>query len=120
MNKQQLGALGERRAIIFLEQQGFEIVERNWRFGRAEIDIIAHDAGTLVFVEVKTRSSDRFGQPEGFVSANQETNLINAADQYCHERSYAGPIRFDIVAITKKRNTLNINHFKDAFWSVSD
>ena len=73
------GEWGEQLAARFLEDKGLRILERNWRFSRAEIDLIAEEGEVLVFVEVKTRTSDYFGPPERFVSARKRQLLADAA-----------------------------------------
>lgn len=81
-SNKEIGQIGEDAAVIFLEQLGYNILERNWRFSRAEIDIIAKDHDILVFVEVKTRSYNYYGEPEDFINERKEHLLSDAASQY--------------------------------------
>lgn len=112
-----LGFKGETAAAAFLERKGFCIRDRNWRCGRAEVDIIAELDGLLVFVEVKTRSSLAFGFPEDFVSRAQEKMLLEAAEEYAYRCHHIGEMRFDIISILADRSgNLTINHIEDAFW----
>ena len=118
MAKQQtIGLLGEDTAAAYLQGLGYIILERNWRFSKAEIDIICKDRDVLVFVEVKSKSYTYFGEPEDSVSAYKETLIIDAANRYMEKIAHDWAIRFDIVSILfdKKRNP-KITHFKDAFF----
>lgn len=108
------GNEGENRAAEFLQNKGFEIVARNYRYKHAEIDLIARKENWLVFVEVKTRSSSSFGEPEAFVDLKKATKIFEGAEQYMIENNWNGNIRFDIVSV-KTGTRLEIVHFEDAF-----
>ena len=113
---QQLGQAAEDFAVGYLKKEGFAIIARNYRYQRAEIDIIAQKEQLLVFVEVKARSSDQFGNPETFVSAQQNALVRTAAEHYIitHDWDYA--IRFDIIAVLQRKGSQRqITHFEDAF-----
>lgn len=111
------GQAGEDLAAQFLERQGFQILHRNWRFGRAEVDIVAMDGSTLVLAEVKARSSDHFGRPEEFVSAKKQRFLAEAASQYMEKYGHDWEIRFDVVSVLLQPGTAaEITHFRDAFF----
>ena len=111
-----IGKKGEREAEDFLIEKGFRILERNFRFKRCEIDLIALKEGLLVFVEVKVRSSNTFGFPESFVSNQQVERITEAADEYQHQIGWSKDIRFDIISIEGKGNNAKITHFEDAFY----
>ena len=112
-----LGKFGEERASVFLIDKGFIILDRNWRFSHAEIDIIAQDRNTLVFIEVKTRSSVEFGRPEEFISNKKMLLIQDAANEYMKKNQHDWAIRFDIIAvIAKPDGTELISHFEDAWW----
>lgn len=112
-----LGRFGEQLAKSYLEQQGYQILEKNWVYGRAEIDLIAAHQGMLIFVEVKTRRSVDHGEPEDFVDWKKEKQLEFASSVYIDKKNHHGEIRFDIVAIVFENKELyHINHIKDAFW----
>lgn len=113
---QTFGKRGEAMAEIELRQKGYKILERNYRHGKSEIDLIATGEGLMIFIEVKTRSSSSFGYPEEFVSENQQQAIIRAANHYVEESGWKGDIRFDIVAIVVKQTTMQIEHLKDAFY----
>ena len=112
-----LGKLGEELAFQFLIQNNYEILERNWRFSRAEIDLIAKIDDALVFVEVKTRSSIQYSKPEESVGQKKQNLMIDAAFVYMEEQGYDWEIRFDIVSIFKPAyGKPRIQHFKDVFF----
>lgn len=114
------GQAGEAAAAAYLEEKGWRIAERNWRAGRGELDIIAwaHDS-LLVFVEVKTRSSDGFGGPEDAVNAKKQDLLARTAGLYMEHIGYDWEIRFDIVAVFVKGSTVQeIRHVEDAFFPM--
>lgn len=111
------GNIGENIAYQYLLKQGFEVVEIGWRSKRLEIDIIANDGNILVFVEVKTRRSLKFGSPFEAVNWKKQNSLDRAANRYISKTKHTGEIRFDIISVYLKRNEEpEINHIRDAFW----
>lgn len=112
-DKIKTGNRGETLAADFLRKKGFEIVARNYRFKRCEIDLIARRDNWTIFVEVKTRSSLSYGQPEEFVSAQQARRIFEAAEEYIFSTNWHGHIRFDIVSV-KLGVTPEVAHFEDA------
>ena len=113
----ELGQEGERLARELLEQKDYRILLTNWRHGRAELDIIAQTGSTLVFVEVKTRTSDAFGQPDEFVSPKKEILLAGAACAYMEQVNFQGEIRFDIISVLlPTHGRQQIRHIEDAFF----
>src|SRR5215217_4565349 len=112
-----LGKRGEEIAKDYLENLGYRILKMNWKYGRAEVDVIADLGGVIIFVEVKTRSSIEFGMPEEFVSRKKEQQLEYASSAYIEMTSHQGEIRFDVIAIVfEKKDIYKINHIEDAFW----
>ncbi|GIV38639.1 MAG: UPF0102 protein [Thermonema sp.] len=110
------GREGEQLAARFLQQKGYHIEARNWRYKRYEVDLIACKENILVFVEVKSRRSEAFGFPEQFVNKAQASRIMEAAEAYIHERGWQGNIRFDIIAIKLVSSGQHlIEHFEDAF-----
>ena len=96
-----LGREGEDRAAKFLAKRGYRILERNYRTRSGEIDLIALDRGVVVFVEVKTRTSDAFGAPELAVTPQKQKRMLKAALGYMKYRKlHQVPCRFDVVAIS--------------------
>jgi len=112
----ELGKKGEQLVLEMLRQKGYKILETNWRHEKEEVDIIAIDGDELVIVEVKTRSTDYFGDPEDAVDAAKERNLIRAAEAYVEEHDLNMDVRYDVVAVILKNKDLNIRHIRDAFY----
>lgn len=112
-----LGRKGEELAKQHLENTGYEILDENWRFGKAEVDLIAYQNKTIIFVEVKTRTGNAFGEPEDFVDAAKQALLVSAADKFIELMDFNGEARFDIVAILfNQQGNYRLNHIQDAFW----
>jgi putative endonuclease len=111
-----LGKRGEKEALKMLISKGYEILEINWRHKRDELDIIAREGNELVIVEVKTRSTDYFGDPEESVGELKMQRLVRAADEYIEQNEIELECRYDIVSIIIKDNNINIRHIKDAFF----
>jgi putative endonuclease len=112
----ELGVAGEKTAENFLKEKGYEILATNWRFGSDEIDIIAKHNGFLVIVEVKTRSTNAFGEPEIAVTKQKQKFLIRATQNYILQKNINEECRFDIIAIISKNGKNIIHHIEDAFY----
>ncbi|MFC2095023.1 YraN family protein [Candidatus Bipolaricaulota bacterium] len=108
------GDESEDKACHFLQEQGFRIVARNWRTRTGEVDIVARDGGTLVFVEVKARSGGGFGGPEAAVDRSKQRRIISAALSFMEVTECELPTRFDVVAIRPGK----LYHYRDAFQVV--
>jgi putative endonuclease len=116
MDRRKWGKAGEDLAAHFLEQSGLKILERNFRFERGEIDLIAEDGEELVFVEVKARRSNAFGAPEDAVTEKKQEQVHAVADGYLFMHNIDDrPCRFDIVAIEYRNENAEIHHIRDAF-----
>jgi putative endonuclease len=113
-NTNSLGRESEQRAKAFLESKGYTILETNWRHLKLEIDLIARHAETIIFVEVKFRKNDDYGEPELFVNRKKQNFIIKAANAYLELHNIQYESRFDIVALSKKRN--EIIHLEGAFF----
>jgi len=112
----QLGEKGEQLAVDFLIENGYEIVERNYRFDRAEVDIMVKKENTLAIIEVKTRSTSDFGDPQDFLKPKQIQRIVKAVDEYVIENKLNVEVRFDIIAIVKEKNGFSIEHLENAFY----
>ena len=112
----QLGKKGEQLAVNFLIKKGYNIVERNYRFDKAEVDIIAQKDDVLAIIEVKTRSTTDFGNPQDFVKPKQIQRLVKAVNEYVIENDLNVEVRFDIIGIVKNGKSFEIDHLKDAFY----
>lgn len=112
-DKMETGAIGENLAAEYLTKKGFQVVARNFRCRKAEIDMIVKRDNWLIFVEVKTRSSNAWGEPESFVNSLQRRLIYDAAEEYIYKTDWQGHIRFDIVSV-KPGLRPEIVHFEDA------
>ena len=110
------GNRGEQIAMRHLQGLGFHILEMNYRFGRAEIDIVAKDGDTLVFCEVKMRTSDEFGDPEYAITPGKQKKIRRVASGYLYEHEIKEQdCRFDVVAIRLNQGRVEINYIRNAF-----
>lgn len=112
----EFGKAGETLAVEFLCANGYEILETNWTFGKAEIDIIARKSNVLSVVEVKTRSSVSFGLPQDFVNPKKIRLLLKAVNAYVEEFQLDTEVRFDIIAIHKTKSDCSVEHLEEAFY----
>jgi putative endonuclease len=111
------GKKAEILAGIFLEEKGYEIIARNYRYGRAEIDLIVKKGIFVVFVEVKSLTNTKFGNPEISVNKNKVKLVTRAAGNFVYSSNWQQQIRFDIISIIfKSEEDFEITHFEDAFY----
>ena len=113
------GKQGEDLAVEFLIEEGYEILERNWRFKHTEVDIIARDRDQLVIAEVKTRTGNSWGEPYTAVDFRKQRSLIFAAERYIFSHNLDLYVRFDIVSIIIDHNRTVVEHVKEAFHPVA-
>jgi putative endonuclease len=121
-----LGKLGEELAVSYLQKEGYTILDTNWTFQKAEVDIIAQKEDVLAVIEVKTRSSIAFGLPQDFVNPKKIQLLVKAIDAYVLKKDLDLNVRFDIIAITAPSKipestsddgkSFIIQHLIDAFY----
>lgn len=112
---QDLGKWGEELAADYLREKGWVVLEQNFENALGECDLIAEDGDTTVFVEVKTRSSDRFGPPEAAVTRDQRDHLRRVARSYFSDDLTQQSCRFDVIAIQFENNSPNLRHIPNAF-----
>ncbi|MDD7887160.1 YraN family protein [Flavivirga sp. 57AJ16] len=112
----ELGKKGEQLAVDFLLKNGYGIIARNYRYDKAEVDIMAQQKETLAIIEVKTRSTTDFGNPQDFLKPKQIQRLVKAVDHYVNENSLDVEVRFDIIAIVKEKEGFYIEHLENAFY----
>lgn len=113
----ELGKAGEDAAVDMLRNKGYRILERNWKIGRKELDIIASKDQVLVVVEVKTRKNDRFGSPVDAITEAKMQRMMQAANAYVRYRKLDCPVRFDVVSVVDSPAGLVLDHIEDAFYS---
>jgi putative endonuclease len=114
-----MGREAEALSRKYLQENGIEVIEANWRSGKHEIDIIGRDGVNMVFFEVKARSTEAFGEPEAFVTPKKQRFIIAAAHNYLTERNIEAESRFDILALLQVNNKFIVKHLKDAFRPVA-
>ncbi len=112
------GNIGEELAVNYLLKKGYQILERNYRYSRSEVDIIASIDSLCVFVEVKYREGDRYGHPEKAVTERKLELIAEAAEQYWHENDHFKCIRYDVISITVDKNSglKEIYHIEDVYF----
>lgn len=111
-----LGIYGERLAADYLISIGYEILERNWRCGIGEIDLIARDKDRWVFVEVKTRNAAGFGEPFESITEEKLSRLRRLVGEWCRIRQVAGvQVRIDAVSVLVDRGHVKLEHLKQVF-----
>lgn len=111
----ELGVKGEKIALEFLRKKVYKILAVNYCFEKCEIDIIAREDDTIVFVEVKTRTGSRYGFPEEAVGKAKQDKIAEGAEAFLIENNLHNEIRFDIISIIMQENGHRILHIKDAF-----
>ena len=111
--QQRVGRWGEQAAAEYLEKQGYKILARNFRTEHGEIDIIAQQDKVLVFIEVKARSSNRYGYPEYSVSPKKRLHLLSAAEKYILEHPKFQTWRVDVIAVEGETGEAKIVHFEN-------
>lgn len=111
----ELGKAGEVQAAIYLTNHGYRILHRNWHFRKKELDIVAEKDNTLIVVEVKTRSSTQFGNPEEAITDKRIRNIVASTDFYLKRYAIDLPVRFDIITVIGNETDFRIEHIEDAF-----
>jgi len=110
-----LGHNGEDIAAIYLEKQGYIILDRDWHCGHKDLDLVALKDNTVVFAEVKTRSGTAYGQPRDAVNMRKIRRIVNSADAYIRFRCIDMDVRFDIISIVVENGEFRIEHIMEAF-----
>jgi putative endonuclease len=118
-NTTQTGIRGENLTADFLLNQGYELLDKNYRFKKYEIDLVLRDQSTLVFVEVKFRSTDMFCEPWKSVTRKKQQQIIQVANHYVQTKELDYEVRFDVVGIVASENGLQIDHIQDAFYPIA-
>jgi putative endonuclease len=113
-----LGVKGEQLALEYLIEKGYNVLETNWQCGKNEVDIIATSDQYLVIVEVKTRSTSIFGEPQEFVTTTKQKYLVRAAQIYVERYRIQLEVRFDIISIILNESKKELNHLEYAFYPV--
>lgn len=117
MKTTEKGAQGEDIAVDYLQKKGFTVLERNYHWGKLEIDIIASIEETMVFIEVKLRGSKHYGSPWQAVNKGKQRRLIKAAHHYLNKAEWDGEARFDIISIVGSQASAEVQHLEDAYYA---
>ena len=116
--RNETGKQGESIAKQYLEENGYDVIETNWRFHHYELDIVATDGKELIIIEVKTRSDNYLIAPELAVNKGKIRRIVTASDAYARMKGISLPIRFDIICLIKKGTSYSVeNHIEDAFFA---
>jgi putative endonuclease len=115
MTKDELGVWGEEYAVKFLQKKGYEIVDRNFRFQKNEIDIVAIGDEELIIVEVKTRQTAEIGEPWRAVTKAKQKQIIKVADHYVQTNLIDRNVRFDVISIVHNAYRTELEHIEEAF-----
>lgn len=110
------GKEGEEKALAYLVDKGYEILDQNWTHGHLELDLVVQKDQVVVFVEVKTRSTKDFGNAESFVGAKKKQHLIKAVNAYVNKKQVDAHLRFDIIGVYKNGANWEVDHIEDAFY----
>ena len=120
MNNRLTGNMGEKKAMKYLVNHGYTIVDLNYYARYGEIDIVARKQGVYIFVEVKTRSTTSFGRPAEAVSLRKQRNMTLAAQHYIQKNKIDDfPVQFDVIEVLNGEGNSSINHIKNAFEAVN-
>jgi putative endonuclease len=111
----EIGDKGESMACSYLQERGYTLLEKNWRYFKFEIDLIMQQGQEIVFIEVKTRYSDAYGEPWEAVKKGKRQRICISADAYLRRKSTELEPRFDIVSIIKMGERVKIQHIENAF-----
>lgn len=111
-----LGHEGEDIAARYLEQHGYTVLDRNWRSGHKELDLVVRKDDTVAFVEVKTRTGAEYGDPWSFVDDRKMRRIVNSADAYIRYHGIDLDVRFDIVSIVVEDGGFKVEHIEQAFF----
>ena len=112
----ELGKEGEAAAEQLLLQKGYRILERNWRFRKNEIDLIALKDGIMVFVEVKSRRNTELGNPQDAVDMPKIRRTVTAAEAYIRKKRFDGKVRFDLICVVGLQPPYRTEHIEQAFY----
>ncbi|MBI4645275.1 MAG: YraN family protein [Bacteroidia bacterium] len=118
INHYELGRKGEEIAQEYLSEKRYTILEKNWRYYKNEIDLIAMKDDKIIFVEVKCRTSDYFEHPWEAVKKKKQKSIIKAADAYIKKNDINKEARFDIISIIFSETNFEIEHIEDAFYPL--
>ena len=115
MTNQELGIFGEQLAFHYLQERNYQVIDRNYRFGHLEVDLICNFGGKLIVVEVKTRQTAEIGEPWRAVTRSKQRQIIKVANDYIFKNDIHLETQFDIISIVHNNFRTDIEHIVDAF-----
>lgn len=118
MDHIELGQRGEDIAVNFLRTNGYTILDRNYRWGKGEIDVVCKKQEMLVVAEVKTRNSMALGAPYLSVTRAKQRQIIKVANHYLLEKNLDMDVRFDVISIVLNRQLMDLEHIESAFYAM--
>jgi putative endonuclease len=119
MNHIELGQKGEEVAVNHLCTKGYEVIERNYKWKNAELDIICRKNDLLIVVEVKTRNSKALGEPFLSVNRSKQRQIIKVTNHYIESNDVQEEIQFDVVSVILNQHQLQIEHIENAFYPIA-
>ena len=111
-----LGHEGEDIAARYLQQHGYTIHDRDWHCGHKDLDLVVTKDNTIVFVEVKTRTSNEWGDPQDFITDRKIRRIVNSADAYLRFNQIDMDVRFDVISIVAEGGEYKVEHIEQAFF----
>ena len=111
-----LGREGEDIAAKYLEQKGYAVLDRDWHCGHKDLDLVVIKDNTIVFVEVKTRTGNEWGDPQDFITDRKIRRIVNSADAYLRFNQVDMDVRFDVISIVAEGGEYKIEHIEQAFF----
>lgn len=111
-----LGREGEDIAAKYLEQKGYAVLDRDWHCGHKDLDLVVTKDNTIVFVEVKTRTGNEWGDPQDFITDRKIRRIVNSADAYLRFNQVDMDVRFDVISIVAEGGEYKIEHIEQAFF----
>lgn len=116
-DKNNIGKKGEEVAQKYLLNNGYIIIETNWRYYNLEIDIIAKKDNELIIIEVKSRSGEQYGHPSEAITRQKMKRIIDATEAYILKNNITIDVRFDVITVIFQNSKYELEHFEDAFYS---
>lgn len=111
-----LGREGEDIAAKYLEQKGYAVLDRDWHCGHKDLDLVVTKDNTIVFVEVKTRTGNEWGDPQDFITDRKIRRIVNSADAYLRFNQIDMDVRFDVISIVAEGGEYKVEHIEQAFF----
>lgn len=112
----ELGCMGEEWATNYLLKKGYNVLHRNWRCGKKELDIVTEFQGVLIVIEVKTRQNEMYGSAEDAITSQKIRRIVASTDAYLRRYQIDLPVQFDVITIIGKAAPFKLEHIEEAFF----